>query len=160
VAVLAAASPLFLIVVRYGQSSGAALLACAVALAALRRGREFLAGLALGCLVYKPQLGVLFGIACLAARQWRVVSGALVVVAGQPGAVRALAGSETMMRSAAERWLLARAPSLVQIHPSELHSLRGFFHLLVPYAPVVSLLSAAGLVAAIVLAVRAWSSNA
>jgi len=160
VAVLAAASPLFVIVVRYGQASAVSLLACALALTALRRERGFLAGLAIGCLVYKPQLGILFAIVFLVARQWRVVSGALVAVAVQLGLGWWLAGSQTMMRYGSELWLLARDPGLIQIHPSELHSIRGLVHLLVPSEPVVALVSAAALVAAIVLAVRTWSSNA
>lgn len=40
--------------------------------------RPFVAGLVLGCLVIKPQLGLLLPVALIAARQWRAVAGAAV----------------------------------------------------------------------------------
>jgi len=160
VAVLAAASPLLLTVVRYGQASAVAVLALALALAAFKRGRLFLAGVAIGCLAYKPQLGVLFGVVLVVTRQWRVVGGAATAVAAQLGVAWLAVGSQTMMRYFEELWLLARDPRLVQTHPSELYSIRGFVHLLVPYEPVVAVCGAAALIAALVLAVRSWSSSA
>lgn len=40
--------------------------------------RPFVAGLMLGCLVFKPQLGILLPVAFLAARQWRAFAGAAI----------------------------------------------------------------------------------
>jgi len=159
VAVLAAASPLLLTVVRYGQASAVAVLALALALAAFKRGRLFLAGVAIGCLAYKPQLGVVFGLALVATRQWRVVGGAATAVTAQMAIAWIATGSQTLMRYFAELWLLVRDPRLVQTHPSELYSIRGFVHLLVPYEPVVALCGAAALIGAIVLAARIWSAS-
>ncbi|MDR3511476.1 MAG: glycosyltransferase family 87 protein [Caulobacteraceae bacterium] len=51
----------------------------------LMNRRPMLAGALLGCLAYKPQLGLLIPIALLAAGRWRVIAGAA-------GAVLALAG--------------------------------------------------------------------
>jgi hypothetical protein len=45
------------------------------ALALLNR-RPFVAGLLIGCLVFKPQLGLLFPLALLAERRWRAITGA------------------------------------------------------------------------------------
>jgi len=45
------------------------------ALALLDR-RPFLAGLLIGCLIFKPQLGLLFPLALLAERRWRAIAGA------------------------------------------------------------------------------------
>jgi hypothetical protein len=42
--------------------------------------RPFAAGLVLGCLVIKPQLALLLPVAFLAARQWRVIGGAMISV--------------------------------------------------------------------------------
>src|SRR5206468_10532464 len=72
VAVLAAASPLFLTLIRYGQLSAFALLLWSVGLVAMRRSRLVCAGFALGCLAYKPQFAVIPGLVFLMARQWRV----------------------------------------------------------------------------------------
>ena len=160
VAVLAAASPLLLNVVRYAQASAIPLLALSLAFAAFRRHRLFLAGVAIGCLVFKPQLGILFGVVLIVSRQWRAVAGAAVAVAGQLAVAWIAAGSATMTRYASELWLLVRDPRLVETHASELHSLRGFVHLLVPYPSVVTVCAMAGLIVAVVLAVRTWSSTA
>ena len=40
--------------------------------------RPFIAGLVLGCLAIKPQLGLLLPVALLAAREWRAIAGAAV----------------------------------------------------------------------------------
>ena len=159
VAVLAAGSPLLLTVVRYGQASALALLALSLAFAAFRRQRLFLAGVAIGCLAYKPQLGVLFAIVLIAARQWRVVGGAAAAVAAQLGIAWLTAGSQTMMRYGAELWLLARDPQLIAKHASEMHSVRGFVNLLVPNATVVTVCSVLALIGAMALATRTWSAN-
>jgi arabinofuranan 3-O-arabinosyltransferase len=50
------------------------------ALLALER-RPVLAGVFIGCLTYKPQLGVLFPVALVAARQWRVCVSAAITSA-------------------------------------------------------------------------------
>lgn len=51
------------------------------AIAILQR-RPFIAGLFIGCLILKPQLGMLFPLALLAARQWRAIAGAAVSSTG------------------------------------------------------------------------------
>lgn len=159
VAVLAAGSPLLLTVVRYGQASAFALLAVSLALAAFRRGRLVLAGFAIGCLAYKPQLGVIFGIVFLLTREWRVVCGAASAVAVQAAVAWMAAGSTAMQQYVGELWLLARHPNLVETFPSELYSIRGFVHLLVPYEPVVAACGVGALIAAIALGARTWSSK-
>ncbi|MGH9373153.1 MAG: glycosyltransferase family 87 protein, partial [Vicinamibacterales bacterium] len=58
VALLATASPLVLGLIRYAQLSAFALLFWSLALVALRRDRGFTAGLAVGCLAFKPQMGL------------------------------------------------------------------------------------------------------
>lgn len=44
--------------------------------------KPVLAGLILGLLIYKPQIGILFPVAFLAERQWQVISGAAITAAG------------------------------------------------------------------------------
>jgi len=158
VALLAAASPLFLTVVRYGQASAFALLALSLAFVALRRNRPVLGGLAIGCLAYKPQLGIVIGAAILMARQWRVVAGAALAVAAQAVIAIAAAGWTTSGQYAAELWRLSLDPSLVQLYPSEVHSIRGFIQLLAPAAPLVALGTALGLAVSLAAAIRSWST--
>jgi alpha-1,2-mannosyltransferase len=53
----------------------------AAALLSIER-RPLLAGLLLGCLIIKPQLGIMIPIALLAGRQWRTLAGACLSSAG------------------------------------------------------------------------------
>jgi hypothetical protein len=97
VALLAAASPLFLAVVRYAQLSGFTLLFWSLALVALRLDRRFAAGLALGCVAFKPQLGLVVGVVLIAARDWRTIAGALTTGIGQMVVAWMAAGSAVMI---------------------------------------------------------------
>ncbi|MDA8230084.1 MAG: glycosyltransferase family 87 protein [Magnetospirillum sp.] len=58
----------------------------------LDRGRPFLAGLALGCLCYKPHFGILIPVALIAGGHWRAVAGAAAAVAALAGATVAAFG--------------------------------------------------------------------
>jgi alpha-1,2-mannosyltransferase len=158
VAVLAAASPLFFSQLRYGQASAFALLMWAFALAALTRQRAFVAGLALGALIYKPPLAAVIGICVLATGQWRVAAGAVSMAAGQLALGWWAGGSAAMGSYFAQLWVLMLDPSLVQIYPSEVHSLRGFFQLVLPSPHAVTIGHLIGVLLIVAAAIRSWSS--
>jgi hypothetical protein len=159
VAIVAAASPLLFALLRYGQASAFTLLVWSLAFAALNRSHRFTAGLVLGCLAYKPQLGIVLGVVLVAARQWRIVAGAASTVVAQLGVGWMAVGSAPMRDYASSLWTLMWNPALVQLFPSEVHSARGFFQLLIPSAPVVALCFALTFVALLVVAVRSWASR-
>lgn len=75
----------------------------------LLQRRPFAAGLLLGCLVIKPQLGLLLPIALLAARQWRAIAGAALSSLG----VLAI-GAAAFGLAATQAWL-AQMPLYVNI---------------------------------------------
>jgi hypothetical protein len=158
VVILAAGAPAFFTLVRYAQLSGLSLLLLSLALAALVRDRRFLAGVFIGLMVFKPQLGVVIALVMILAGEWRVVAGA--AVAGSAELAGAwLAGGSTVMRQYVDVLLtLARDPSLVQIYPGEVHSLRGFAHLLSGSSVLLSVVTIAAVVAAVWLGVRTWKS--
>lgn len=58
--------------------------------------RPFTAGLVLGCLAIKPQLGLLLPVALLAARAWRAIAGAAISSIGIVAGGAALFGLPTM----------------------------------------------------------------
>jgi len=159
VAVLAAASPLLFTLLRYGQASAFTLLAWALAFSALRRGWSFAAGLAVGCLAYKPQLGMVIAIVLLAARQWRVVAGAAAMVIAQLSVGVWVAGLGGLRQYVDSLLTLALNPALVQIYPSESHSARAFFQLLIPAPAIVTLCFVVSFVALMAVAVRSWSAR-
>ena len=160
VALLAAASPSFLTLFRYAQLSALSLVLLSLVLFALRRDRRILAGLALGSMVFKPQLGVVPGIVMVAAGEWRVAAAAAIAAAAQLAVAWAVSGTGVMGQYFGVLWQLVRDPSLVQIYPTEVHSIRGFLNLLIPSPPVVYALSLATLIAILIAGVRVWRSNA
>jgi Glycosyltransferase family 87 len=160
VAVLAAASPLFFSVVQYAQLSAIALLFWSIGLAALGRNRPFIAGMALGCLLYKPPLVFVFGLVLVLNREWRIVAGAAAAAAGQLVLALLAAGVNPIVQYAHVLWTLFRNPQLVEFYPTELHSLRGFFQLLVGSPAAVSVCFALGLGCIVIAAVRSWHGSA
>lgn len=82
-AVLTLAVPGLHFALSFGQASVIGLAAFTAMWVALRADRRFVAGLAVGVLAYKPQLGIVAASVFLYRREWRIVCGALAAVAGQ-----------------------------------------------------------------------------
>jgi len=157
VALLALAYPPLFSLIGHGQTSALALASFTASWLALRGGHRFAAGLALGCLAYKPQLALGAGLVLLAVGEMRIVAGAVVAAAFQLawGAFQtgsaATLGYATMLTS-----LGSLAPTLgFKLH--QMHCLRAFFDLLLP-GPVAKLAWAASALVALVLAIRIWRS--
>ena len=70
VAILALAYPAFWHLIAWGQTSALALACFTVAFLALRAQREFIAGLALGCLIFKPQLALASALVFVVTLNW------------------------------------------------------------------------------------------
>ena len=83
VLILALAFPAFWHLLAWGQTSALALACFTLAFFALRAQREFLAGLAIGCLIFKPQLGVAAAVVFVITRRWKVITGALLSASAQ-----------------------------------------------------------------------------
>ncbi len=160
VALLAAAAPLYFAPLRYGQTSPFALLLWSLALAAMARDRRFLAGLAVGCLAYKPQLGLVVGIALLASKEWRAALGAATSALGQLAIGALAAGTHAVAHYVAILGSLAVNPDLIVVYPSEVHSLRGFVRLLVGSHRSIDLALVVAEVIALWFVVRGWRSAA
>ena len=159
VALLAAASPLLFALLRYAQLSAVTLLLLSLALAAVRRNRRFLAGIVLGTLIFKPQLGLVLGIALMMAAEWQVVAGAAAAGLTQITLAWTVSSTSVMRHYVDVLWRLLRDPSLVQIYPTELHSLRGFLQLLFPQSPFVNFISLASTAALLAIAIRVWKGR-
>ena len=158
-AILAAGSPAFFTLIRYAQLSGLSLLLLSLALVALVRDRRFLAGVVIGLMVFKPQLGVVIGLVMILAGEWRIVAGAVLAASAELAGAWLVGGSNVMRQYVGVLVTLARDPSLVQIYPGEVHSLRGFVHLLTASPLVLSVASILAVVAAVWIGLRAWKSG-
>jgi len=127
----ALAFPAFFHLIAWGQTSALALACFTAGFFQLREKREFAAGLALGCLIFKPQLGLAAGIVFLLLARWRIVIGAAISAAAQFALAIAYYGI-VPLRS----WLqtLRHVPAIIdsfEPRPYQTHCLRTFWAMLV-----------------------------
>ena len=153
----AAAYPGFWQLFIHGQTTWLALACFTVIWLSLREGRSVAAGIALGLLAYKPQLGIAIVIFLLARRSWAVLAAAAVTVLAQVLVCWLWFGAEVFQ---AYGGVLAALPSLSPLlEPKvfQLVSLRGFFLLLgAPsmWANVASLIAGAAVIVAVLRGMR------
>lgn len=138
VALLAVAFPAFFHLIAWGQTSALAL-ACFTALFFLLRSRrELVAGLVVGCLIFKPQLGLAAAFIFLATGAWKIVAGAMMSAAAQ-----LLCGILYYGMGPLAEWLRTMAGvghvlPWLEPRPYQNHCLRTFWAMIVPW-PQVSL---------------------
>ena len=150
VLLLALAYPAFFHLMVWGQSSALALACFTGAYLALRADRKFLAGLAIGCLMIKPQLGLAAAFVFVAAREMRVVAGAIVSALANLLAGWAYYGTPVMQSYVAQLW---HSPELMpQLEPRlyQTHSLRALWAMLLPWPSVAFWMYAASAVCCLV----------
>lgn len=144
-------APGFWYLILHGQSTLIPLIGAGLAGAALERGRPLAAGLALGLLAAKPQLGVLLAVVLLMAAEWRIVAGALISLAVQAGVVAGWFGSEVFSEYGRVLRELPALVSQLEPRPYQLHSWRAILPPTEgPWRDVV------WLVASVTLAYLAW----
>lgn len=160
VSLLALAFPGFFNLIAFGQTSGPALVLFTLAFLALRSRRNFLAGLAVGSLIYKPQLGLAAAVVFLLAAEWKIVAGALAAAAAQLSFAWGWFGSTVMKQYFHS--LLRTSQALPFIEPKlyQMHCLRGFWLLLLPWRNIAGALYALTAVAVLAAAVLCWRSRA
>ena len=155
VALLAAAFPAFFHLIAWGQTSAIAL-ACFTAFFFLLRDRhQLLAGLVLGCLIFKPQLGVAAAIVFLALGAWKVVVGALLSSAAQLATGVVFYGMAPFREWLRTMWKVRAVLPLLEPRPYQTHCLRTFWATIVPWPQLsfVLYLVSAGIVLALTIAV-------
>jgi hypothetical protein len=144
--------------VLHGQSSCVALVVVSAAVLALRRNSRFAAGLALGCLVFKPHWVLAAGAVFLAAREWRVLAGILASAAAQTGLTYAIAGPAVMTAYVKMLRAIASVGDLLEPRPG--YSLKSFFTVFVPWPMAATALYALAALLTLAAAARIWRSGA
>lgn len=157
---LAAAFPGFFGLVAFGQTSGPALVLFTLAFLALRSRRRFLAGLAIGFLIYKPQLGLAAAVVFSLAAEWRILAGALAAAAAQLAFAWEWFGAALMQEYFHSLARTAQALPFIEPRLYQLQCLRGFWLLLLPWSYLASPLYLASALAVLALAVLCWRSQA
>jgi glycosyl transferase family 87 len=158
VAAAAVAFPGLFSTVLNGQTSVIALVAVTAALLALERDRPIAAGVAIGCLAFKPHWCAAAIVVFLAAREWRVAAGAVASAAAQVAVTCIAAGTGAMIGYANVMLSIQRIGDLIEPRPGD--SLRAFFKVFVPSDAAALVLYLAVSAIAVALAARAWRSAA
>jgi hypothetical protein len=157
--ILVAGYPAFIHLLAWGQTSGLALACFTGAYLAMRSGRLFVAGLAIGCLAFKPQLALASAVVFLFARGWKVIGGALVTAVAQLAAGWMYYGRSVMADYFQHLLHVQRIFSLLEPRPYQMHSLRSFWAMLLPSARWALILYVVSAVAVLAITVRFWKST-
>jgi hypothetical protein len=132
VLLLAIAFPGFFHLIVWGQASAIAFACFTAAFLFLRNERPFLAGLALGCLIFKPQLGIAAAFIFVYTRAWRVIAGAILSASVQLAVPAFYYGADSLRAWARMMSSVLYDVSLAEPRPYQTLSLRTFWTMLVP----------------------------
>lgn len=159
VALLATAFPAFFHLIAWGQASAIALACFTATFFLLRDRRDFLAGFALGCLIFKPQLGLAAAIVFLAIGSWKTVTGALISAALQLCAGVLYYGMQPFRTWLQVLWNAPNSLSLLEPRPYQTHCLRTFWTMLVPWPEISLTLYFVSSALILGLTVATWKRN-
>lgn len=160
VMLVAAASPAFFNLMAHGQNSAIALAAVTLAFLALSRQRNILAGLAIGTLIYKPQLGIVFGCVFALSLEWRVIAGAIASAIAQLGIARLYFGGDVMREYWRALTGIGNIQPLLDVKPYQMHSLFSFWHGVIPWNRLATAIYLICASAVVVAAWRVWRAPA
>lgn len=132
VLLLAIAFPGFFHLILWGQTSAMALASFTAAFFFLRDEKPFLAGLALGCLIFKPQLGVAAAFVFAYMRAWRVIAGGIVSAMAQLAVPAIYYGAESLRAWVRVMRSVVYNVTLLEPRPYQTHDLRIFWTMLTP----------------------------
>jgi hypothetical protein len=153
--------PFFHFAVR-GQLSSLVLLCSVVALFAFRSGRDWLAGFALGSLVFKPQF--LAGILAILifSLAWKTLAGVTAACLAQLGLAWTCFGTPVMRAYFATLRHLPQTIGMLEpgFSQAQMHSLHSFWSLLLPWPAVSAIAYAGSSILVLGIAVRTWNSGA
>ena len=154
----AAAFPPFWNLVLYGQATIVILAGFWLGWIALERKQRFLAGVAFGLLLFKPQFALPLVAVVLVCSEWSMLMGAAFSIAVQAGAVALLLGRNVLNAYGEFIPVIVRHADLLEPKPFESHSLRALTRL----APAAIGLPAWGILSVVVLAiaVAVWRTSA
>ena len=158
--ILALGYPAFFHLIAWGQSSGLALACFTAAYLALRSQRFFLAGLALGCLIFKPQLGLATAVVIIGAGEWMVAFGALLAAIAQLSLGWISYGTPAMRDYFCQLAHVRSLFSQLEPRPYQMHSLRSFWAMLVPWSHLAFALYVISAVAVLAMTLYCWRTRA
>ncbi len=156
--ILAIAFPAFWHLIAWGQTSALALVCFTLAFLALRAEQNFLAGLAFGCLIFKPQLALAGALVFFLTLNWRFIAGTLLSAAAQLIPAFIYYGPRPLLE-----WtrVLLNSPNLLPLlepRPYQTHCLRTFWTMLIPWPPISLTLYLSSALLILALTILCWRS--
>jgi hypothetical protein len=126
--------PLFHFFVR-GQNSALVLACFTAAFLAFRADRTWLAGIALGFLIFKPQFLVAIPLVLLLSYAWKPLAALILSAGAQLALAHIYFGPAVMNAYFDTLWHMSRVigASELSLAPIQMHSLRSFWTLLIPW---------------------------
>lgn len=159
VAILAAGFPGFFNVIAWGQTSAIALACFTILYFLMRQKRHFLAGLVLGCLIFKPQLGLAAGILFVLLGAWKIVIGATVSAAAQLSIGALYYGIAPLRTWFSMLWNLPTLSTLLEPKPYQTHCLRTFWSMLIPWSSLSTALYLVSAAVVMTLTILTWKRS-
>ncbi len=156
VALLAVAYPAFFHLIAWGQTSALALLCFTAAFFNLRDRREFLAGIALGCLIFKPQLGLAAAVVFASIGAWRSLAGAALAASAQLAAGILYYGVEPTRKWIFTLVHVRNVLPLLEPKAYQTHSLRTFWSMIIPWGSFSFALYILSAIVVLGLTVASW----
>jgi alpha-1,2-mannosyltransferase len=158
--ILAAGYPAFYLLIAFGQNSVFAIGCVTAAYLALKAGRPWIAGFALGMLVYKPVFGFALPFVLLYGREWRMIGGAVLGVIVQLGVGAAYFGMAAMKEYFTSLRDVGSISGVLEPIPFQMQSLRSFFSVIVPSSNAAFAMYLVTSAVVIVAAARYWRTTA
>lgn len=152
--------PLFHFFVR-GQLSALVLACFTASFLAFRADRDWLAGVALGFLIFKPQFLVAIPLILLLSQAWKSFAGLILSAAAQLLLTRIYFGPAVMHEYFKTLEHVFRMIKLSELNlaATQMHSLRAFWTLLIPFPQIALLFYILTSIAAIAVATAIWKSS-
>jgi hypothetical protein len=153
----AAAFPPFWSLVLHGQSTIVILIGFWAGWLALEGRRPFLAGVAFGLLLLKPQFALVLAPTAVICGEWALISGAVASIAFQVSCVGLLLGWQVLKAYGAFLPIMLRNSELLEPKPFQMHSLSALTHLMPTWIGLPLWVASTALLVS--CAVKVWKSG-
>lgn len=158
IVILAVALPAFFNLIAFGQNSAIALCAFVLTYLGLKNRKPFFAGMALGLLFYKPQLGIAAAVLFPLTLEWQLILGGLATTAIQLGIAWTYYGKISLLNYFHALRNLGQNAGLLEPKLDQMYSLRSFWQMLLPWPRVAFDLYLASAVLVLAVLYKTWRS--
>jgi len=157
VGLAAIAFPPFFHLIAWGQVSALALACFTLMFFALEKKREVLAGVFLGCLIFKPQLGLASAVVFLAIGAWKILAGAIASAVAQLCCAVLYYGVDPLREWWRTIWNVRSVLPWLEPKPYQTHCLRTFWSMLIPWTKLSFALYIATGLMVLAMTIASWN---